>query len=84
MKPSMGTTPDPELAAPFNQATAAKQTRQNETEQGQDDAKAQAAQQPGGGGAPMTGAVDPSVPPSPGEGVTEQQVEESGLDDPGR
>jgi hypothetical protein len=82
MKPSMGTTPDPELAVPFNQATAAKQTRHNETAQGPDDPQAQAAQQPGGGGAPMTGAVDPSVPPSPGEGVTEQQVEESGLDDP--
>jgi hypothetical protein len=38
------------------------------------------AGQPGGGGAPATGA-NPSAPPSPGEGVTEEQVDKSGLDD---
>jgi hypothetical protein len=39
-------------------------------------------QRAGGGGAPGTGTADPSVPPSPGEGVTEEQVQRSGLDDP--
>jgi hypothetical protein len=37
-------------------------------------------QQPGGGGAPGTGA-GPTPAASPGEGVTEEQVEQSGLDD---
>jgi len=45
--------------------------------------QAQSAQQPGGGGAPGTGAADPSASPSPGEGVTEKQVEASGLDGAG-
>jgi hypothetical protein len=39
------------------------------------------AQQPGGGGAPGTGAANPSVPGSPGEAVTEDQIERSGFDD---
>ncbi len=81
MKPCIGTTPDPELAVPFTHGEAG-QPRQEQTADEKDDP--QAAQQPGGGGAPATGAVDLSVPPSPGEGVTEQQVEESGWDGPER
>jgi hypothetical protein len=41
-----------------------------------DPEQAQAAQQPGGGGAPGTGE-EPVVPFSPGEGVTEEQAERS-------
>ncbi len=36
-----------------------------------------AVQQPGGGGAPGTGA-DPAPPFSPGEGVAEGEIEQSG------
>jgi hypothetical protein len=43
-----------------------------------DAAREIAAQQ--GGGAPETATSNPSVPPAPGEGVTEEQVERSGLD----
>ncbi len=39
-----------------------------------------AAQQPGGGGAPTTGA-DPTPAAAPGEGVTEKQVEDSGIEE---
>lgn len=43
-----------------------------------DPEQAQVVQQPGGGGAPGTGAADPSAPASPGEGVSQKQVEQSG------
>lgn len=46
-----------------------------------DPLQADMPQQPGGGGAPMTGAVEVSVPPSHGEGGTEKDIEQSGLDD---
>jgi hypothetical protein len=42
-----------------------------------DPEQAQVVQQPGGG-APGTGTADPSVPASPGEGVSERQAEQSG------
>jgi hypothetical protein len=45
-----------------------------------DSEQAEITRQPGGGGAPTTGAVDPSAPPSPGEGVTEKQIKGSGGD----
>jgi hypothetical protein len=40
--------------------------------------QAEAAQQPGGGGAPGTGAADPLVPYSSGEGITEAEIERAG------
>ena len=80
MKQSIGTTPDPEFDVPFNQAVAAKQTEQKKIGQGKGDAQVQAAQQPGGGGSSATGAVSPTPPPSPGEGVTEEQMRQSGRD----
>ena len=48
-----------------------------------DSEQAQIVQQPGEGGAPGTGAADPSVPPSPGEGVPDKQLREAGRDPAG-
>jgi hypothetical protein len=38
------------------------------------------AQRPGGGGAPGTGELDSDIPLSLGEGVTEEQLEQAGLE----
>ena len=39
--------------------------------------------QPSSGGTPATGAVSPSPPPAPGEGVSEQQVQQASRDKAG-
>ena len=47
---------------------------------GMSDAAQEIAAQQEGGGTPNTGTPDLSVASAPGEGVTEEQVERSGLD----
>jgi len=51
MKKSIGTTPDPEFAIPAQNEKAKKQRSQGKS----DSTESQAAQVPGGGGAPGTG-----------------------------
>jgi len=47
-----------------------------------DHEQVQQVQRPGGGGAPGTGTGEPGSPPySPGEGVTEEQMKQSGRKD---
>jgi hypothetical protein len=77
------TTPDPELSTPIPVAPAIPSGEGVRGEvagcpTGLDSPpQVQQPQQPGGGGAPGTG----QVPPSPGEGGTEEQQRRSGRDD---
>jgi hypothetical protein len=76
------TTPDPELFQPDARQPGGLDGSGVRGEvtacpTGLTDDQQAAVVRPGGGGAPGTGATAPA---SPGEGVTEEQVQESGLD----
>ena len=54
MKSSIGTTPDPEFDVQFNQAVAAKQAKQKQIAQGQEDSQVQSEHQAESGSAANT------------------------------